>query len=149
MTKTTKTKNAKSGFRPRTYWEWAAENADKLAGLLPLHVCNAALATCRITLQGPKSVGEKGKNWGRWIRMRMQTLGYRPGGIETVQSAGMWQRTDSHDAANAVLACFGLSLDDVFAKYGEPGEGEKRILDLHTIVHDLAHVGATTSTAAA
>lgn len=128
-----------NGWRTRRYWDWAKENANLFHGILPEHVCEAALATCRITLQGPKSVGETAKNWGQWIRMRMQTFGHVPHQIATaVQQHYHWISTDSYEAVDVILDCFDLTLDDVFDHYGEPREGETRTLDLCEIVTTVA-----------
>lgn len=128
-----------TNWRSRRHWEWAETWASLFYGMLPKHVCNAAMATCRITLQGPQSVGQQAKNWGRWIRMRMQTFGHIPDGLRTAaQRQHHWIATDSHTAAEQILACFGLSLDDVFAHYGKPAEGEKMTIDLIDLVTSLA-----------
>lgn len=141
-----------NGWRKERFWDWAEENASLFEGLLPKHVCNAAMATCRLTLQGPNSVGQGAKNWGQWIRMRMQTFGHVPNGLAAaVQKAHHWISTDSHEAANVVLGCFGLSLDDVFSHYGIPEEGETYALDLcdlvTTIAPDFVTEGATMAVA--
>ena len=140
-----------TGWRKRENWEWAKEWASLLHDLLPEEACEAALATCRITLQGPKSVGEENKNWGRWIRMRMQTGGNIPRGIQTVQRGNRnWISTDSHAATNVILECFGLTLDDVFNHYGEPEEGQVIPLDLCTVIQAVApDFAATAATAVA
>lgn len=127
-----------NGSRKRQDWKWAKQHASLFNGILPEHVREAAMATCRITLQGPKSVGKTAKNWGRWIRMRMQTFGHAPTGIGTVQIMSNWIGTDSHDAVNAILECFELSLDDVFDRYGEPEQGQTRQLNLCELVTAIA-----------
>lgn len=128
----------RNAWRSTAAWDWAKKNANLLHDILPEHVCEAAAATCRITLQGPESVGDKAKNWGQWIRMRMQTFGHTPFHLSAaVQQDHHWISTDSREAVNVVLDCFGLTLDDVFAHYGEPEEGEIRTIDLYDVVTDL------------
>ena len=127
-----------SGWRKRGQWDWTKEWASLFHSILPEHVCEAAMATCCITFQGPESVGNRAKNWGQWIRMRMQTFGQTPYHLAAaVQRSGHWISTDSREAVTVILGCFDLTLDNVFAYFGEPDEGEKWTLDLCNIVTTL------------
>jgi hypothetical protein len=128
------------------YYNWAEQWKSLFDDILPADVQEAAMATCRFTLQAPKSVGRNAKNWGRWIRMRMQTFGRKPQVNTAVQTLGSgWISTDSHEAANAILGCFGVTLDDVYDAYGKPEEGQKVEISLHDAVvmtpafHELLH----------
>ena len=127
-----------TGWRRKRDWTWAKQWGSLFKGILPDHVCEAAMATCTITLQGPESVGRRAKNWGQWIRMRMQTFGHIPNHLSAaVQKSREGISTDSREAVEVILDCFGLTLDDVFSYYGVPETGEKMTLNLCDIVARL------------
>lgn len=120
--------------RRKTYvWEWAKEWAELFESILPADVCETAMATCQFVIQGPESVGAKAKNWGKWIRTQMQTYGHLPCGVHA-QIKGNWISSDSHDAANVILGCMDLTMDDVYDAFVVPGEGEKFTVSLHDVV---------------
>ena len=75
--------------------------------------------------------------------MTMQTYGEIPDGVgganeRAVQRHGDWIETDSHEAADVILGCFGLDMGQVYDHYGKPAEGERMTLDLPLIVQALA-----------
>lgn len=109
-----------------------------LKDLLPESDCLRALVTCQFTMQGALSVGVDAKNWGRWIRTRLFTNGVLP----PIQHAWQkhqsgWIGGDSIEAANAILSCFGLTLDQVLDQYGEPHTSEKYSVKLVDILDAL------------
>ena len=107
-----------------------------LEKVLPKIACSAAIVSCRFTIQGPESVGQKSRNWGRWIRTRLNTFGHRP-------SIDIWQGKhvlsgDGHSNANVILNCFGLSINQVLDHYGIPKHGEMYHLTLIEVIETLA-----------
>jgi len=127
---------AKSGWRKSQYWDWAKDHAAVLEDLFPLHVCEAAAATCRLQLRGLKSHGNQ---WGKGVVTFMQTNGHRPAHLENdVQVRGKWIELDAHASADLVLGCFGITMDDVYGHFGEPSPGERIDLDLYQIVAAIA-----------
>ena len=107
---------------------------------LPLDCCETAAATCRFELRG---LNANGNEWGLGVVTNMTTQGNIPdqvGGIG--QPAVQVQRnvislTDD-DAADVILGCFGLSMDDVYKCFGQPIEGERINVKLRAIVSALA-----------
>jgi hypothetical protein len=129
----------RSLWRPAKNWEIAKEVACLLDGILPAEVCSSAIATCQFTIQAPNSVGATKKNWGEWVRTRLQTFGQKLNGLAAAtQSNGNWLSFDSREAANIILGAFGLSLDSIYEAYGMPEEGQKMTLDLPSIIQRLA-----------
>lgn len=132
-TPTTKTQTK---WRPSRYFEWAEANKYRFLAILPEEVCEAALATCRFQLRGKNSHGNE---YGKGFLTFMQTYGNVPAGLANdVQIRHHWIELDAHDSADLILACFGLSTEDVYAEYGIPAEGETVTLDLYEIVNRLA-----------
>lgn len=130
--------------RPSRYFRIADQVGNRLESILPPIVCSMAVASCKFTVQGPKSVGEAGKNWGRWVRTRLQAGGYRP-------ELGIWQgeriiSADSHEAADLILDPLGISIYDVIDHYGEPMVGVKYDVDLVDVIEALAPELLTTQT---
>jgi len=103
---------------------------------LPLSVAKTVVATCRFCVQGPESVGQSAKNWGQWVRTRIQTHGYRPR-LSVWQGTGGWLTGDSQDCANYVLEPFNLTIQDVFDYFGQPTIGKTYMVDLVDIVQAL------------
>lgn len=124
-----------NGWRHRKYWDWSKENASLFHSILPEHVCEAAMATCRFQLRG---LGSHGNKWGNGFLTFMQTFGFKPTGLTNdVQIRHHWIELDAHNSANLILGCFGLTVDDVYNHYGKPEKGERLDLDLHNIVSEL------------
>jgi hypothetical protein len=116
------------------------------AGFLPDACLETALATCRFCFQAPKSVGGKKKNWGHWVRTRMQTGGNIPigiGGYAVQRQSREWISFDAHQAVTEILEYLGLTLDDVYDMYGKPAEGCKYVVDLTTIVREFFAIPVT------
>ena len=119
---------------------------DLFADFLPADCLATALATCRFCFQGPKSVGATGKkkNWGHWVRTRMQSSGNFPNGFGVnrdyacQRQGNQWVSLDSHEVVAQMLAHVGLTLEDVYNRYGRPEQGEKYVVDLITIIRDMA-----------
>ena len=135
-----------ANWRPGDNFQVAKAVKSMFAGFLPEGCLETALATCRFCFQGPKSVGKTGKpkNWGHWVRTRMQSAGIFPDGFGqnwrfAVQREGRdWISFDCHQIASDILAFVGITINDVYDKYGKPGQGEKYIVDLATIIREIA-----------
>ena len=126
-----------SGWRKTRYWEWAKEWASLFHSILPEHVCEAAMATCRITLRDKDSKAAGGA-WGFAVLTEMQTFGNEPQFVPVeIRHNHHFITLQSQDGADAILSCFGLTLAGVIDYYGLPDEGEKITLDLCDIVTTL------------
>lgn len=126
-----------NGWRKRGHWEWAKEWARLFHDMLPKHVCEAALATCRITLRDKDSTAAGGA-WGFAVLTEMQTFGFAPQGVPgEIRRNHHFITLQSQDGADAILRCFDLTLADVIDYYGLPAEGETITLDLKDIVTTL------------
>lgn len=132
-------KEKDNGKRSARHFTFGDRCGHLMRSLLPLPFCAAAAATCRFTIQGPESVGESGKNWGQWIRTRIQTNGERIFGATWQGNIGRkWISADSERAANQILGCFaGITTDEIFAHFGVPNIGEKYDIDLLDVVTAL------------
>jgi hypothetical protein len=120
----------------------AANLTETLRKIFPLDVCETVALSCAFTVQGPKSVGQKSQNWGRWVRTSICCYGFVPPSRQTVwqQRGGKdWLTADSHDAANMILGLFGLDMDDVYNFYGCPVPGQKYVVKLSQVVHDMQY----------
>jgi len=121
-----------SKWRKATNFRWAAEWKSLFNGILPREVTEAAMATCRFQLRGKDSHGNE---WGKGVVTLMQTFGRIPLGLSRAfQRKHHWIELDAHESANLILGCFGLTIDDVYAAVGCPGEGETIDLDLYDAV---------------
>ncbi len=130
-------------WQKRANWDWAEEWASLFDSILPQHVCEAAMATCRFQLRGLNS---HGNTYGKGFLTFMQTFGSVPVGlVNDVQIRSNWIELDAHDSANLILGCFGLSVDDVYDHYGTPEEGTRIDLDLCELVQAIAPDFATTT----
>jgi len=148
------TTTTRSPWRPGRHFRIASLLADAFTNLIPKDVAETAIATCRITVQGPKAVGteRRGKNWGEWIRTRMQTFGrtiqgYGNEGDPAVQSSGHWKSFDNHQIVADLLDCMGFTMDDFWNEYGHPSEGEKYVVDLPDLLCRLAGIEDETEAA--
>lgn len=122
----------RNGWKKKRYWEWAKEWASLFETILPAHVCEAAMATCRFQLRGLDSHGNK---WGNGVVTFLQTFGQTPIGlVNDVQIRGNWIELDAHDSADLILSCFGMTIRDVYDHFGEPPKGERIDLDLCNLV---------------
>lgn len=115
-----------------------AEQTACLLDCLPPNVARQAIASCYFVIQSPNSVGINARNWGKWVR----TCIFAPGGDIPLRAhvwhrSGNWLRGDSAAAANAILAYFGVTIEDVKQRYGEPVEGSKYKVRLSTIIADM------------
>lgn len=121
-----------TSWRPRRFWNWAKDWSSLFESILPKHVCEAAMATCRFVILGKNA---NGNEYGRGFRTFMQTYGETPVGlVNDIQIRHHWIELDAHDSANLILGCFGLSVDDVYKAFGQPKEGEKMTVNLHDAV---------------
>ena len=132
-----------NGRRTKRHFDFGAALGHLLRQILPQinrfgSVTDNAAATCRFTVQGPDAVGDpdKGQNWGRWIRTRMQTHGEHPIGAKW-QVGARFVTADSEDAANSILVAFGIDVDEVYRAWGQPDTGVVYVLDLVDIVTEL------------
>ena len=125
------------GWRGKQNWAWAKQWASLFDNILPEHVCEAAMATCRITLRDKDSTAAGGA-WVFAVLTEMQTFGFKPRFVPgEVRRNHHFITLQSHDGADAILSCFGLTIADVIDYYGVPEEGEKVTLDLCEIVTRL------------
>ena len=127
------------GNRPIRYWTFAAQHRGRFADILPDSVCEAAMATCRFEIRGLES---NGNEWGIGFLTFMQTFGHTPLGVglpgePAVQAIHNFVGLTSHEGADVILECFGLTARNVLEYYGEPAFGERRIFDLFQVVRDL------------
>ena len=115
--------------------------AEKLANridFVPYNVARELIATAHFQIQGRNSVGTKG-NWGLWIRTCLFTDGMPLNdGLTWQDNHWKWKSADSIEAANSILRCFDVSVDQVFDKYGMPANGEKYSKTLVEIIRDIA-----------
>lgn len=129
------------------HYRWAQEWRSLFESIFPASVCETAMATCRIQLRGLDSHGNK---WGKGFVTLMQTFGHTPIGLTNdVQIRENWIELDAHDSANLILDCFGMSVDDVYRQFGEPGKGERLELNLSDVVTAIDADFATTAAVAA
>lgn len=125
--------------RPAKYFDFGAQCVGRMSDILPESVAATAAATCRFQLRG---LNANGNEWGYGVIVTLQTYGNAPiglGGVNqpAVHYHGDWIETGSHEAANVILGCFGLTIIDVYARFGKPTEGERILLDLFEIVQAL------------
>jgi len=134
--------------RPRRHWDFGEQHADLMRSVFPgtsQDVRRKAAATCRICVMGKDAVTHNGsasrRGSGRWVYTRMQTEGHRPNTIRwSVQKRIGWVEGNSFDAADDVLGCFGLSIEDVISHFGSIDENERFMVDLVDIVAELSPV---------
>lgn len=125
-------------WRKSEVWKWAKQWASLLDGILPNHIRETALATCRITLRD-KDNRAAGGAWGFAILTSMQTYGHEPKGIPTqIRRAHNWIILQSEEAADVILGLFGITLEQVIAHYGKPDKGEKIELNLYDVIGAIA-----------
>ena len=132
-------------WRKQKHWDWAKQWASLLDNVLPSDVCEAALATCRISLRDKDSTAAGGA-WGFAVLTTMQTFGHVPRGVLTqVRKAHNWITLQAAESADVILECFGLTLAEVINHYGMPAEGQKIDLDLCDVIQAIAPDFATTT----
>jgi hypothetical protein len=117
--------------RVRDY-DWAKEWKSLFEGILPAHVCETAMATCRLHLRG-KDAHRKGA-YAMAVHTEMKTYGETPIGVGACQTLSQWIQLTSTDAANVILDCFGLTIEDVFAQLGKPTQTTEMKLNLSDVV---------------
>ena len=122
--------------------------------IFPHNVREVAIATCRIQIMGWDQGNHKGNagratkhdiehgiKRGRWVYTRLQTYGQKPTNNNARWSKSganaKWIEGNSFDAANDILACFDLSIDDILDNYGDVGRHDRIILDLPDIIETL------------
>lgn len=126
-----------NSWRKRKNWDWAKQWASLFETILPPEVCEAALATCRITLRDKESTAAGGA-WGFAVLTEMQTFGNIPRGVCTeVRKNHHWITLQAAEAADVILSCFGFSLDDVINHVGRPVEGEKITVSLCEVMSEM------------
>ncbi len=131
-------------IRPARNWEVGDKLAGRMTNLLPRESCPAAIATCNFTVQSKRTIGDgvAPSNWASWIRTRMQAGGNGLYGFISSKQwiAGNWLSLDSFDAIQTILDCFGISLDDVFATFGDPRDKDRESykVSLVEIIETLA-----------
>ena len=123
-------------WRPGKYWRLADKYAAELLTCLPGHVRAASMATCRFELRG---LNANGNDWGVGVVTRFQSFGEMPdgtghGGQPCCQVNRNWSELDSHEGADIILGCFGLSIDDVYDRFGRPITGERKRYDLYDLL---------------
>lgn len=123
-----------NSVRCSRHFQFAKQAGCLLRDVLPAHVCETAAATCRFTVHGPLA---KSTNWARGVTTDMQTFGAIPTGVDGAKAHANWVQMTSHGAANRILRCFGLSIADVLATYGQPQVGESYVVDLVEVVERL------------
>jgi len=121
------------------YWTFGDVVAGYFSDILPDSICATAAATCRFQLRGKFA---NGNIWGLGVITMMMTYRHRPVGTglphqPAVQYQHNFIQLTSDDAANVVLGCFGLTINDVMDKFGHPGEHESYWVDLKTVVETL------------
>ncbi len=141
-----------SRSRTARHYSIADKTQDCLQNLVvPIHARSVAIATCRISIMGrdahndngdaPTRTGDFGKNrrgfQGRWVNTRMQTHGEPVSSLDW-RTRGRFSVSDSFGGANDLLACFGLSINEVIDHYGNVGDSERKMLDLVDVIEDLA-----------
>ena len=130
-----------NGKRTPRHFEFGDKFGQLLRTLLPLAYCPVAAATCRFELRGkhanrsPKNVH---KGYGPAVYMSLQTdnLDLFACG-HPIQRMGRFSATTCEDAANMVLNCFGLCVDDLRDHYGEPSDHDSKYFDLVDVVSEL------------
>mgnify|MGYP001564360994 CR=1 FL=1 len=139
--KTIETEQPKRRFwRPRKMWEWATQNRNVFKNIFPDFVIDAAMATCTLELRSKDYSG--GQCWGREVIVDMQTYGFFPSGLVSLgvsiqETSRHWIQTTSIDAANLVLSCFGLTMQDVWNHFDIPANTGKLKMSLFEIVTEL------------
>jgi len=125
--------------RPRRCFEFGSNQGNKMACILPSSFEHAA-TTCVLTIQGPRAVGTSVKthNWGLGVRTRLLTNGEHPSrSYDWRDGKGGWITATSAEAAETLLQCFDLTVEDVLSHYGTPVTGETYTLHLADVVADL------------
>lgn len=123
-----------STSRKKSHWQFA----DAIKHLLASEFTHpeSVAATCRFEIQGPGSEGQNNTAWARAIRTRIQSF-ERPSSDWLGGNNGTWFSGNSEASADAILNCFDLSCNQVYACFGEPLRGVKYQLDLAEIVTTL------------
>jgi hypothetical protein len=126
--------------RPTRYWDWA----DRIGGDMledafptaPLSIRATAAATCRFEFRGKHA---NGNDWGLGALTHMQTYGHVPDGVgkanqPCVQIKRNMIELNAHESADIILACFDLTVDEVYDRFGAPNEYERFVIDLYQIL---------------
>jgi hypothetical protein len=125
----------KRRWRYKRHWDWAKDWGSLLNNLFPAEACEAVAATLRIELRGPLALRGPGKRaYTTAFNAVMQSYGNVPPGLTGVQRRGNWIQTTSRASLDAILACFGIELQDVIDAFGMPAENESKEIDLHDAV---------------
>lgn len=107
---------------------------------------NRALASCVISVMGKDAHNDEGEalrsqgnpRGGRWIHTRLVTE------YDHIESSrfrktpmGQTSYGESFDAADLILGCFGLTMEQVLDHFGGVADTERKIFDIFTIVKAL------------
>jgi hypothetical protein len=128
--------------RTRRQFDFGEKFGYMLAEILPTEVANIAATTCRIEIRGKhgnRSDANRHKGFGEAVYVSLQTYGEEIKGLNSAfKKTGSFISTTSNEAADLILGCFGLSMDDVRAYFGTPGDYDSMFLDLTNVVELLA-----------
>ncbi len=131
-----------ANWRSRRHFDFGDEFGYMLNEVLPAKVASVAAATCRIEIRGKhgnRSDENRHKGYGEAVYLSLQTHGADIKGLCSASAKmGKFIRTTSNEAADLVLGCFGLTIDDVREQFGRPGDYESRWFDLSDVVQKLA-----------
>lgn len=119
--------------RPAGHFAFGEYVAPMLQGIFK-HPSTVA-ATCRFEVQGQGAEGQNSTAWGHAIRTRVQSY-VRP--AKDWLGGRNWFTANSERAADLILGCFGLSVRDLYAHFGQPKIGVKYMVDLIDVVKALA-----------
>lgn len=132
--------NAKKSWRPAAYWRLADKFAGELFDFLPASVRSAAMATCRFHFRGKES--HRNGAYAMAVHTEMQTFGHCPNGCSggsepACQERHHWVQLTSKRAADMILDHFGLTLEEVFSRFGKPNKMSEIKLSLYEILDAL------------
>lgn len=134
-----------NGRRPGRNFRIAAQVKGRFVSLMDEQTIVTAIATCRIHIQGAKSTVARGKNWGNWVRTRMQTFGgritgYNPGKDYKLALQGQWASFNCERILSDLLFCLGdkITVQNFYDFYGEPEKGKIYVVDFVDVIANLA-----------
>lgn len=118
---------------------------------IPAEDCAWSFATCRIEVMGKDAHNDNGEalrsngstfHYGqmRWVHTRLQihTPGKTPSAAFQRRNNGRFAWSDSFAGADAILDCFGLTMEQVLDHFGNVAPTERKIFDLTTIIEAMA-----------
>ena len=134
--------------RTSRHFDFGKKFGHFLKPVLPDPVCRLAAATCRFQIMGKNAHADNGvalrsensPSWigeGRWICTQIQTVGNRPSdSFKRNGPRSEWVTGHSFEAADDILGCFALTMQDVIDALGQVDEGQRIVIDLVDI-YDL------------